>query len=158
VTTGIGQPQTHRTRIAIRVPTASTHWLAAAYDRATASHWESAWETFVTAAVSRKSFSATDIEWLVQRSAGVMSLGHLPAESLARVLGVVAEREQDMRVLVRLALSNVFAHPAPGVRVAAMEAMLEVGVAEAKELASRVAESDHRSLREAADTVFSMVG
>lgn len=150
--------QTHRTRLTLSAPTASTHWLAAAYDRATASHWESAWEKFVADAVSRTSFSATDIAWLMQRSAVAKSLGHRPAESLARVLGIVAERQREARFFVGLALPSIFAHPAASVRVAALEAMLEVNVPAAKTLARRVTEADHASLREAAEAVLKMEG
>jgi len=120
-----------------------------------ASEW--AWEGLVAEAALRTSFNDLEIAWLVDRAGSAPRLGYRMAESLARVIAIVAQRHPEARPSVAIALLPIFEHPAPSVRVAALEAMLELDVDAAKRLARRVTDSDHPSLREAARSVIAMV-
>lgn len=129
-----------------------------AFDRAAASPWESAWERVVQDAAKKLTFSNDEIGWLLGRAVAANGAGYRFAETLARVLGLVAERHEAYGPLVAFALAALFRHELPSVRIATLEAMLEVNVKSAKILARRVGADAHPSLREAADAVLAMTG
>ncbi len=154
----VGRSETYRrTWLApeLRPPTPATNALAAAYDRAAVSRWESAWDEFVDVA-TRAPVTSADLEWLLVRASAASSLTYRAAESLARILGTIGERDDALRSFTALALMRLFQHPAPGARIAVLEAMAEINLPLAQHVARSIGEGEPRPLREVADAVQKM--
>lgn len=141
--------------IQLRAPTPATNALAAAYDRAAVSRWESAWDEFVTTA-TRGTVTNADLEWLLVRASAASSLTYGAAESLARILGTIGERDDLLRSFASVALMRLFQHPAPGARIAVLEAMAEINLPLAQHVARSIGEGEPRPLREVADAIQKM--
>lgn len=136
---------------------ADTMRLERAYDRASASSYESAWEGFVAEAAQHASqYQASEIDWLLDRIRNGSSLPFRRALSLVRAAGAIAEVRRELSLRFAPAFAFALAHPVAEVRAAALEATSESDIAAAKQLAGGLVEDASPIVRETAKAILAM--
>jgi hypothetical protein len=137
---------------------ANTMRIERAYDRASASSYESAWERFVVETADTASeYQLSEIDWLLDRILNGTALPYRRALSLVQAAGAIADVRKEISSRFATAFAAMLAHPVAEVRAAALEATCDADIGSAKQLAQGLLEDASPVVRETARAILAMM-
>lgn len=135
----------------------TTMRLERAYDQASASSHESAWERFVQECErSAADLPIREILWLTEQIRCGVDLPYRRAIALLRLAASVAASQGEMSTHFVRAFTTMLEHRAAEVRASALEAITEVSISEAKRRATWLLRDPHPHVQESAKAVLAM--